>query len=175
MSRAGSRTSTSCGIIPLAHFLERLAAFSRVVLFDKRGTGLSDRVSPHELPTLEQRMDDVRALMDAVGLGRAVLFGHSEGGPMCIMFAATYPQRTNSLILYGTYAKRQDPDDDYPWVPTAGDRRAVIERIQGTWGTDEFARAILETMARPLSPIPCSGGGCRLTIGVARAPRRRRR
>jgi pimeloyl-ACP methyl ester carboxylesterase len=95
-----------------AHFLQRLASFSRLIRFDKRGTGLSDR--PSGLPDLETRMDDVRAVMDAVGSKRAALFGYSEGGPMCILFAATYPERTLSLVLYGTYAKRQDPDDDYP-------------------------------------------------------------
>ena len=78
----------------LASFLHRLASFTRLIVFDKRGTGLSDRVT--ELPTLEQRMDDVRAVMDAVGSRRAALFGHSEGGCMCILFAATYPGRAPS-------------------------------------------------------------------------------
>jgi pimeloyl-ACP methyl ester carboxylesterase len=83
----------------VAHFMRRLAGFSRLILFDKRGTGLSDRVS--ELPTLEQRMDDVRAVMDAVGSRRAALFGISEGAAMCSLFAATYPERAVSLIIYG--------------------------------------------------------------------------
>ncbi len=87
-------------------FLERLASFARLILFDKRGTGLSDSVSDDQLPTLEQRMDDVRAVLDAVGVESAALFGVSEGVPMCALFAATYPQRTNSIILYGGYAKR---------------------------------------------------------------------
>jgi len=85
-----------------SHFLRRLASFSRLILLDRRGTGLSDRVS--ELPTLEQRMDDVRAVMDAAGAERAALFGLSEGGPMCLTFAATYPSRTSALMLYGTFA-----------------------------------------------------------------------
>src|SRR6266702_180709 len=87
-----------------ARFLERLASFSRLILFDKRGTGLSDRVA--DMPSLEVRMDDVRAVMDAVGSERAAFFGISEGGPMSILFAATHPQRTSALILYGTYARR---------------------------------------------------------------------
>src|SRR5437773_6473834 len=87
----------------LSNFLSRLSSFSRLILFDKRGTGLSDRVS--ELPTLEQRMDDVRAVMDAAGAERAALFGLSEGGPMCLTFAATYPSRTSALMLYGTFAR----------------------------------------------------------------------
>jgi class 3 adenylate cyclase len=86
-----------------ARFLERLASFSRLILFDKRGTGLSDRITG--IPTLEQRMDDVRAVMDEVGSQRAALFGVSEGGSMSILFAATYPERTSALVLYGTIAK----------------------------------------------------------------------
>src|SRR4028118_1272497 len=85
----------------LARFLTRLSSFSRLILFDKRGTGLSDRVG--SLPTLEDRMDDVRAVMDAVGSERAALFGISEGGAMSMLFAATYPDRTHALVLYGSY------------------------------------------------------------------------
>src|SRR5918995_1408134 len=91
----------------VARSLERLGSFCRVINFDKRGTGLSDRVPVDRLPTLEQRMDDVRAVMDAAGAGRAVLFGHSEGGPMCMLFAAVYPQRVRGLVLYGTFAARR--------------------------------------------------------------------
>ncbi len=90
----------------LARFLRRLASFSRLILFDKRGTGLSDRVSVTELPTLEQRMDDVRAVMDAVGAERAALLGVSEGGPMSTLFAATYPERITALAMYGAFAGR---------------------------------------------------------------------
>ena len=80
------------------------AAFTRLILLDKRGTGLSDRVGTHHLPSLETRMDDVRAVLDAVGSERAALLGASEGGPMAILFAATYPRRTRALLLYGSYA-----------------------------------------------------------------------
>jgi pimeloyl-ACP methyl ester carboxylesterase len=86
------------------HLLRRLATFSRLILLDKRGTGLSDRVDTHDLPSLETRMDDVRAVMDAAGSGRAALLGASEGAPMSILFAATYPERTRALVLYGGYA-----------------------------------------------------------------------
>jgi pimeloyl-ACP methyl ester carboxylesterase/class 3 adenylate cyclase len=114
-----------------ARFLERLASFSRLILFDKRGTGLSDRVV--ETPTLEQRMEDVRAVMDAVGSERAVLFGSTEGGPMCALFAATYPERTSALVMYGAYAKRiQSPD--YPWAPTMEARERFYEQITAEWG-----------------------------------------
>ncbi len=87
-----------------ARFFHRLASFSRLLIFDKRGTGLSDRVAITELPTLEQRMDDVRAVMDAAGSERAAVMGISEGGPMSALFAATYPERTSALLLYGAGA-----------------------------------------------------------------------
>jgi pimeloyl-ACP methyl ester carboxylesterase/DNA-binding winged helix-turn-helix (wHTH) protein len=116
-----------------AAFLNRLASFSRLILFDKRGTGLSDRVPLSELPTLEQRMEDVHAVMDAVGSERAVLIGVSEGGPMCSLFAATYPEKTTALVMIGTYAKRIR-DDDYPWAPTPEQRDAFFELMQRDWG-----------------------------------------
>lgn len=116
-----------------ASFLERLASFSRLILFDKRGTGLSDRVPLSELPTLEQRMEDVHAVMDAVGSKRAVLVGVSEGGPMCSLFAATYPERTAALVMIGTYAKRIR-DHDYPWAPTNEQREAFFELMKRDWG-----------------------------------------
>ena len=114
-----------------ARFLHRLAAFSRLILIDKRGTGLSDRVT--ELPTLEQRMDDVRAVMEQVGSSYAVLVGVSEGGPMCALFAATYPEKTRALVMIGTYAKRLW-DPDYPWGPTRESREVFYRQIQEGWG-----------------------------------------
>jgi pimeloyl-ACP methyl ester carboxylesterase/DNA-binding winged helix-turn-helix (wHTH) protein/class 3 adenylate cyclase len=116
-----------------ARFLTRLASFSRLILFDKRGTGLSDRVPNNELPTLEQRMDDVRAVMEAVGSERAALIGVSEGGPMCSLFAATYPEKTIALVMIGTYAKRIC-DVDYPWAPSADERQRFYELMQREWG-----------------------------------------
>jgi DNA-binding winged helix-turn-helix (wHTH) protein/pimeloyl-ACP methyl ester carboxylesterase len=116
-----------------ARFLLRLASFSRLILFDKRGTGLSDHVPINKLPTLEQRMDDVRAVMDAVGSERAALCGVSEGGPMCSLFAATYPEKTMALIMIGTYAKRVR-DEEYPWGPTPEERQHFFEEIRGHWG-----------------------------------------
>lgn len=116
-----------------ARFLLRLASFSRVILFDKRGTGLSDRVPIDKLPTLEQRMDDVRAVMDAVGSERAALCGVSEGGPMCSLFAATYPEKTLALVMIGTYAKRIR-DEEYPWGPTAEQREQFFEVMRKQWG-----------------------------------------
>ncbi len=119
---------------PSAHFLLRLASFSRLIIFDKRGTGLSDRVA--ELPTIEQRMDDVRAVMDAAGSERAALLGISEGAAMCAVFAATYPQRTAALVMYGAYARRRW-HPDYPWAPTLEQRQAFLDAIERGWGRAE--------------------------------------
>jgi class 3 adenylate cyclase len=116
-----------------AHLLQRLASFSRLILFDKRGTGLSDPVPLDRLPTLEQRMDDVRAVMDAAGSERAAIFGSSEGGLMSVLFAATYPERARALIAHAIYAKRLW-SADYPWAPRPQARAAEIESIERTWG-----------------------------------------
>ena len=114
-------------------FLERLASFSRLILFDKRGTGMSDRVSNGRLPTLEERMDDVRAVLDAVGSKRAALVGHSEGGSMSLLFAATYPERARALVLIGVFARRIRTDD-YPWAPSLEERLETIETVERDWG-----------------------------------------
>lgn len=116
-----------------ARFLTRLSSFARLILFDKRGTGLSDRVPLDELPTLEQRMTDVQAVMDAVGSKRAALLGVSEGGPMCTLFAATYPERTVALTMIGTYAKRISTED-YPWAPTREEHESFMNLVKTNWG-----------------------------------------
>jgi class 3 adenylate cyclase len=124
-------------------FLQRLASFSRLICFDKRGTGLSDRVSA--VPTLEERMDDVRAVMDAVGSERAALFGISEGGPMSLLFAATHPERTLALTLYGSYAL-------FPTAVMSPERLAhFLEQVEESWGTgmlvSNFAPSLGEDVA----------------------------
>jgi pimeloyl-ACP methyl ester carboxylesterase len=116
----------------LAHVLERLASFSRLILFDKRGTGLSDPVPPDRLPTLEERMDDVRAVLDAVGSRQTAVFGFSEGGLMSVLFAATYPERTTALVLFGVFAKRSW-SPDYPWAPKPDDRAREIADLERNW------------------------------------------
>ncbi len=127
-----------------ASFLRRLATFSRVIVFDKRGTGLSDRVA--ELPTLEQRMDDVRAVMDAEGSKSATLFGTSEGGIMSILFSVTYPQRTDNLVLYGSYARSYSAPD-YPY----GDSPEILARTlayyENGWGQGLSAFVIAPSIA----------------------------
>jgi pimeloyl-ACP methyl ester carboxylesterase/class 3 adenylate cyclase len=116
----------------LSHFHDRLGSFARLIRFDKRGTGLSDRGVG--LPDFETRMDDVRAVMDAAGSDSAALCGYSEGGPMSVLFAATYPERVRAVVLYGTYAKRRDPEDEYPWAPTWDERLREAEQLERTWG-----------------------------------------
>ncbi|MCI0679154.1 MAG: adenylate/guanylate cyclase domain-containing protein [Actinobacteria bacterium] len=118
---------------PMAAFLERLASFTRLIIFDKRGTGMSDRVPSQHLPTLEVRMDDLRAVMDVVGSEGASLLGHSEGGNMAILFAATHPQRVDRLILVGSYAKRVW-SEDYPWAPTPDTREDEVAELEEHWG-----------------------------------------
>jgi pimeloyl-ACP methyl ester carboxylesterase len=149
----------------LARFLRRFASFSRLITFDKRGTGLSDRVPNDQLPTLEERMDDLRAVMDAVGSERAALLGVSEGGNLCALFAATYPERTTALVMYGTFAKRiWSPD--YPWAPTPEKREQEYALVESEWGglmdlahyvpskidDEEFARRLATYMRRAASP-----------------------
>jgi class 3 adenylate cyclase/pimeloyl-ACP methyl ester carboxylesterase len=117
-----------------ARFLERLGSFSRLIRFDKRGTGLSDR--PSRLGGIETRMDDVRAVMDAAGSERAALFAFWEGGPMAAVFAATYPERTSALVLFGTFARRVR-SGDYPWHVTRAQLVEAVEEIAEVWGTEE--------------------------------------
>ncbi|TCO45603.1 serine aminopeptidase S33 family [Kribbella antiqua] len=113
-----------------AHFLHRLGSFGRLIRFDKRGTGMSDR--PSGLPDVETRMHDVLAVMDAVGSRRAVLVGYSEGGPMAIMCAAAHPERVAGLVLYGCYAKRVW-SEDYPWAQTQEERAAYTDILVNRW------------------------------------------
>ena len=116
----------------LARFLRRLASFARVLIFDKRGTGLSDRTG--RLPTMEERMDDIRAVMDAAGFERAALFGVSEGGPLTILFAATYPERVRSIVLYATYARFLSAPD-YPIGIAPEQMHRFAEGLEKSWGT----------------------------------------
>jgi pimeloyl-ACP methyl ester carboxylesterase len=130
----------------IARFFERLASFARLILFDKRGTGLSDRVARDALPTLEERMEDVHAVMNAAKSERAALFGISEGGPMCALFAATYPERTSALIMSGCYAK-WIRDDDYPWAPTRDEHEAAFAAYERNWGTPIGFKTVAPSVA----------------------------
>ena len=127
-----------------AQCAEQLAQFARVILLDRRGTGLSDPVT--NPPTLEERMDDVRAVIDAVGWARAAIWGISEGGPMAMMFAATYPDRVQALVLYGTYA-RFGRADDYPHGYPVEVNERWTSVLDTTWGKGELSRYFAPSMA----------------------------
>lgn len=129
----------------LASFMERLGAVTRVASFDKRGVGLSDRVG--RPPTLEDTMDDLMAVMDAAGMKRAVLFGVSEGGPNSVLVAATYPDRVQGLILYGTMAKGSRTPD-HPWALTEAQHAHFLDRLVASWGKPFNLEYFAPTLAR---------------------------
>jgi pimeloyl-ACP methyl ester carboxylesterase len=118
-----------------ARFLERLASFSRLIVFDARGAGLSDRAP--ELPPLEEQMDDVLTVLDAAGSASAAFFGVSQAGPMAMLFAASFPERTRALVLYGSYA-RPRAADGYPWGRTTDWMDDYARLIDDAWGTGMF-------------------------------------
>jgi class 3 adenylate cyclase/pimeloyl-ACP methyl ester carboxylesterase len=130
-----------------AAFYRRLASFSRLIVFDKRGTGMSDRVAG--APTIETRMDDVRAVMDAVGSERAAVLGLSEGGPMSVVFAATYPDRIWALVLCGALV-RSLWAPDFPWGYTEEEWERVCEEERRHWGEPEFTRESVRSVAPSL-------------------------
>lgn len=134
----------------LRRFLERLASFSRLIVFDKRGTGMSDRVPNDALPTLEERVDDIRAAMDAAGSEAAAIFGVSEGGNMSVLFAATYPERTRALVTFGVFAKRVW-SPDYPWAPRPEERAAAVEQVRREWGREMDLRQLAPSV--PDDPV----------------------
>jgi class 3 adenylate cyclase/pimeloyl-ACP methyl ester carboxylesterase len=128
----------------LRRYFEGLAQFARVATFDKRGTGLSDRGVG--IPTFEERMDDIRAVMDAAHFGDAVLIGISEGVPMSVLFAASYPSRTRGLVLYGGEARGLWAPD-YPWASTQDAWEASFQRTEQTWGTKEWVDRFVSALA----------------------------
>ncbi len=123
----------------LARWLNRLGTFSRVILFDKRGTGLSDRVEA--LPGMDERMDDVAAVMDAVGVEKAAILGVSEGGSLAGLFAATHPERCESLLFYGAFASFNS------WIPTKEDLESFFRYVDDAWGSGTFAPLLCPSMA----------------------------
>ncbi len=127
-----------------ARFLTRLASFSRLIMLDRRGTGLSDPVD--RLPTLEERMDDVNAVMSAAGSERAALFGISEGGPMCALFSASYPEKVSSLVLFGTFAKYQKAPD-YPIGRDPATNQKFLDRVGDRWGQGVSVKLFAPSMA----------------------------
>jgi pimeloyl-ACP methyl ester carboxylesterase len=149
----------------LVRFLQRLASFARLVVFDRRGMGLSDRVGPGSTPTLEERIDDVRAVLDELGVPRAAVLAQGYGTPIATLFAATYPERTSSLVLYSPNAKGGLKTDDYPWGSTVAEQVAWREHSLRMWGTSEFAAEWLARLA------PTVAGDARAVEWTARVLR----
>ena len=141
-----SNVEASWEVPEYAHFLRRLASFSRLILFDKRGTGLSDPVPNDRLPTLEERMDDVRAVLDAAGSEQAAVFGASEGGNLSVLFAAAHANRVRALVLAGVYVKRLW-SPDYPWAPSREQREQEHELLAREWGADMDVRVMAPSAA----------------------------
>jgi class 3 adenylate cyclase len=133
--------------MPFVPFMEALSRGTRLIAWDKRGTGLSDPVT--HVPPLDERMDDLQAVMDAADADSAALFGVSEGGPMSILFAATYPERVQSLALYGTMA-RFSPEPGHPWGFTAEQTRVIIDEIESHWGEG----ALADLFFGPIAEVP---------------------
>jgi len=144
----------------LARFLNRLGSYARVVTFDKRGTGMSDRVA--ELPGLDQRMDDLRAVMDAAGMEQAALLGISEGAPLCVLFAATYPDRCRALALYGSFSRFSY------WFPTEEALAAFFGYVEQAWGTGGSVQRFAPSRANDVKRSGSQPGGIRDTSGIPR-------
>ncbi|MGE0596953.1 MAG: adenylate/guanylate cyclase domain-containing protein [Hyphomonadaceae bacterium] len=149
-------------------FMGRLSSFARVLLFDKRGTGASDRDVGY--PTLDDRMDDIRAVMDDAGVERAALFGASEGGNMACMFAAAYPERVSHLMLFGVFAKREWAPD-YPWAPTLEEREAWIDMLQRSWGGPADMDGVVPSRAGDAAFAAWFGRFCRMSASPSAAVR----
>jgi len=123
----------------IARYFDRLATFARVIVFDKRGTGLSDRELEH--PTLEERMDDIRAVMDVVGSTEASIYGISEGGSLAALFAATYPDRCRALVLYGAFEKFSS------WIKTEAQLQGIFAYFDHAWGSGELCARVAPSLA----------------------------
>jgi pimeloyl-ACP methyl ester carboxylesterase len=138
----------------VSRFLRRLGAGVRLILFDRRGIGLSDRLPDGAFPTLEGRMDDARAVLDAAGSEQAAIFAQGYGCPLAIMFAATYPERTRALVLYNAIAKTGPREDDYPWGWAPDATKAWRERSEEGWGSEDYAREWLARLAPSAADDP---------------------
>jgi class 3 adenylate cyclase len=126
-----------------ARFYRQLASTYRLIRFNQRGVGMSDRISG--VPTLESRMDDIRAVMDAAGSERAVVFGLGDAGPLCVLFAATYPERTSALVLFNS-APRFVRNPELPWLPTRAEQEFEAEQFERHWGEPDYMSGIVRTL-----------------------------
>jgi class 3 adenylate cyclase len=150
----------------VAAFFERIAAFSRVIVFDRRGVGLSDAVD--HPPTLEEQVDDVRAVLDAIGSERVAMFGHTTGGPYALLFAASEPERVSHLILASSFA-RMTRTDDYPWANPPEVRDALVEIMVENWGTGQTAAGMVPSLAADADFRDWLGAMERLSCGPGAA------
>jgi class 3 adenylate cyclase len=155
----------------VAHYVRRLASFSRLISFDKQGMGLSDPIAPDRLPPLEEWMDDVRAVLDAVGCQRVAVMGANEGSLMAALFAATYPERVTALVLAGGVTARSGEVPDHPWGLTAAEREALVRLIETGWGTNEVSAAVNPSTANDENALEAYARFFRLVAspGVAAA------
>ena len=154
----------------IAHYyVRRLASFSRLISFDKQGMGLSDPISLDRLPPLEEWMDDVRAVLDAVGCQRVAVMGANEGSAMAALFAATYPERVTALVL-ATATGRPAWAPDHPWGLTAAEREALVRLIETGWGTNQMYAAVNPSIADDQDALEAARGSCLVASpGVAAA------
>ena len=154
----------------MTEFFQRLASFSRLILFDKRGTGASDR--PRTLPTLEVQMDDVRAVLDEVGSDEAVLFGTGAGGQMAALFAATYPERTSGLVLYNTWGRLPGTAEEHRWIvrgtrETHGRREWMEESFRTQWSSAAGDPVFMQTMTLAMLATASPGAAAEFRQAVA--------
>src|SRR3954451_1903694 len=146
----------------ISGFFERITRFARLIMFDRRGSGMSDPLDG--APTLEEQMDDVLAVLDAAGSERAGLFAQFEGGPMAMLFAATHPQRTGALALYDAFACTLR-SDELPWAPDPADREQSIDQLVEVWGTGQRMLAFAPSIADDPERIAWFGKMERLAMG----------
>ena len=152
---------------PARQFYESMASFCRLILFDKRGTGLSDRIAG--IPDLQTRMDDVRAVMDAAGSERAAIVGVSEGGPMAVLFAASHPERVAGLVLYGTMPTWTRAPD-YPWGETRDEREEALREIEPIVGTEPWYDDTLRAFAPSIANDEATQAWWRRWVRVSASP-----
>ena len=147
-----------------ARFYGRLASMCRLILFNLRGVGMSDRIPG--IPTLESRMDDIRAVMDAAGSERAVIFGLGDAGPLCVLFAATYPERTSALVLFNS-SPRFVRNPQLPWLPTRAEQEAQADEFERHWGEAEFMSKALRSINPGLTEAELPGHLRSLRVSVS--------
>jgi pimeloyl-ACP methyl ester carboxylesterase len=158
-----------------ARFLERLASFSRLILVDRRGSGLSDRFSPQDLPPLEDLADDLETVMEAVGSERIALLGTEDGCFVSAMFAASHPDRTNALVLYGMDPGEPDVSLAHPYPERADFMKEFLREVDERWGTRDYALWDMRVSHPRSSRTTRSCRGTRRSSSSRRAPPRRRR